>query len=247
MPAPPRRLLALAILMLVITTGAACGRGTPNSASTPPAPGQEGFGSGPPPTATTRPPTTTKPPSYPTTARKYAEAVLAAWVQHRTERLANLTTAEVQEQVMEIPGPPDPNWTFVKCDGAAGSSYCRYHNKDGDAVTLRITNSLLGKAHAAVAVTFDATTFPDNGLDYVEAFIEAWRLANIPRMNALAKPEVVTYVRVGPAPESPVYAEIGGGGGLLQIAVTNTDGFHLQLDIGTTLLGMPDAIVGYAP
>jgi hypothetical protein len=66
-------------------------------------------------------------------------------------------------------------------------------------------------------------------------------------MNKLARPEVVEYVTHGPAPDSPSYASVGGGGGLEQISITNSDGFSLELQVGTTLLGSPDAIVGYAP
>jgi hypothetical protein len=47
---------------------------------------------------------------------------------------------------------------------------------------------------------------------------------------------------------NPVYATAdGGGAGLHRIEITNPDGFHLILDVGTTLLGSPDAIRGYSP
>ena len=63
-------------------------------------------------------------PTYPTTARAYAEAVLAAWKQHLINKIGDLTTALVQDQIISIPGPPNQNWTYQRCDGTAGSSYC---------------------------------------------------------------------------------------------------------------------------
>jgi len=87
--------------------------------ATPTPSGFEGIGSGPAGTTgapTTKPPTTT-PPSYPVTARAYAESVLAAWKQKQIERLGDLATPEVQEQIIEIPGPPNQSWTYQRCDG----------------------------------------------------------------------------------------------------------------------------------
>jgi hypothetical protein len=192
------------------------------------------------------PPPPTNLADYPQTARVYADWVLAAWRQHQIDWLGELTTAEVQSQIIEIPGPPDMNWTFVRCEGAAGSAYCRFANANGDAITMRVSTSLLAMAHAVVGVTFDATTFPSGGLEYAKAFIAAWQDGNVARMKALAVPDVVAYAATVTAPVSPAYTPVSGGGGLMQVTVTAT-GFHVVLDVGTTLLGTPHAIVGSSP
>lgn len=95
-------------------------------------------------------------PAYPQNAKAYAEAVIAAWKNHKIDRLGDLTTPEVQEQLLEIPGPPNMDWTYIMCDGAAGSSYCQFQNADGDKLTLKVVNQYLGKAHAVGQVTFES-------------------------------------------------------------------------------------------
>src|SRR5262245_3488918 len=107
--------------------------------------GSGGSGSTPTPTASTSGSTSpSASASYPTDAQAYAEAILSAWRLHQLTRLGDLTTALVQEQIIEIPGPPNMNWTYHRCDGTAGSSYCEFFNANGDAIVLRITHSLLG-------------------------------------------------------------------------------------------------------
>jgi hypothetical protein len=247
---------AAALLLLVLLTAAttACGGDDPPAGATATPTPVDAFGTGPvgtpgpggaTPTATAA--ATPNPPTYPASARKYAEAVLTAWRKGRLPRLADLTTPQVNEQILEIPGPPNHQWTYRDCDGAAGSSYCRFVNAVGDTIRLRITNSQLGAAHATTEVALDPTTYPADGVAYVKAFVAAWRDVNLPRMKALAVTSVVEYVRHGPAPDNPSYLSVGGGGGLSRIRVTNLEGFSLELHVGTTLLGSPDAIVGHAP
>lgn len=101
-------------------------------------------------------PTTSKPPApapgYPSSAEPYAKAVIAAWKAKDWDRVADLASAEVHEQLLEIPGPIDMTWAFEKCEGAAGSSYCHFRNETLDVVIVRISNQSLGQAHAAVGV-----------------------------------------------------------------------------------------------
>jgi len=241
-----RALIGLAAL--VFTAAALTGCAQPGSS--PPADqanaqGVGGFGGPGQPSGT---PTSTPPPpppaaSYPKTARAYAEAILTAWRQKQNNRLADLTNAQVHEQIVEIPGPPNMTWTYVQCDGAAGSSYCEFYNNAGDDIVLRLINEQLGKAHAAIEVRFNV--LPDDGVAYVQAFVQAWQLAHKPRMLKLSVPEVVDAVReMAAAPRNPKYDTPEGGGGLLVVRITNDEGFKLDLHVGTTLLGQPHAIVG---
>jgi hypothetical protein len=95
------------------------------------------------------------PASYPIASREYAEAVIAAWKTKNLSKLVDLTTPQVQEQLIEIPGPPNMNWTYVRSDGAMGSTYCSFINADGDKLTLRVTNEKLGHAHAVSNIIFE--------------------------------------------------------------------------------------------
>jgi hypothetical protein len=255
--APPRPRLPLvvplALLLALVALASGCGgKDAGDVSSGSPTGGAQALGSNPAPAtpasaATTAPQPKPKPPTHPGSVRAYAEAVLAAWKQGDVARLADLTTPMVQEQIMEIPGPPNQDWSFRDCEDDA-TVYCGFFNAVGDWISLRIDKDKLGKAHAASAVEFDATVYPADSFDYVKEFIAGWEFGNIRRMQALARPEVVEYVRHGPAPVNPVYATAdGGGAGLHRIEITNPDGFHLILDVGTTLLGSPDAIRGYSP
>ena len=100
-------------------------------------------------------PSSPAPVSYPATAKAYAEAVIAAWKAKNMSKLADLATPLVSEQLMEIPGPPNMNWSFIMCDGVAGSRYCQFSNADGHKVTLRLNGVLIGQAHAVVDVTYE--------------------------------------------------------------------------------------------
>jgi hypothetical protein len=186
----------------------------------------------------------TDPPAYPATAQAYAEAVLEAWPGDDDVWFAALTTPMVYEQLVELPASIDDNWDFHMCDGAAGSSYCSFINDDGDVLVLRISHALLSQPHAAIQVTLDETTYPEDGVLYVKEFVKAWQFGNQVRMLLLSTPEVV--VKVGNAPTvTPNYpAPTCCGGGLLQVKA-QWAGVFATFDVGTTLLGGPHAIVDY--
>ena len=151
-----RRILVLSIAAAALFASAACSGARPAPTPTSAAPTAIlGEGATPPPTAATTSPTavatTAAPASYPSSARAYAEAILAAWSAKKLDRLGLLTSAEVQEQLIEIPGPIDTHWHYSRCDGAAGSSYCVFFNNPGDMITLRVANAALGTPTPAPA------------------------------------------------------------------------------------------------
>lgn len=183
------------------------------------------------------------PATYPSTAKAYAEAILAAWKAKQQAALASLTTAQVEDQIISIP-LPDMTWTFIRCDGAAGSTHCAFHNNDGDVINLRIGNSLLGKADAGTAVTFEQTSFPKEAKAYVEALLKAWRDDNGPRMKRLAKMEVVVVLAEGVALSSwTIKPIVCCGGGLAIVEVDAPNGAKLKFHVGTTLLGQEKAVI----
>jgi hypothetical protein len=184
-------------------------------------------------------------PTYPDTAEAYAKAVVAAWVQDQPSTLASLTTPTVNAQILDLLPSVNDNWSYLRCDGTAGSSYCSFTNADGDLLTLRITHSLLAHAHAAIQVTLDVTEYPADGVAYVKEFVGAWQFGNTARMLKLSSPSVVAKVKTPPV--SPTYpAPTCCGGGLLQVKV-QWSGITARFDVGTIKLGGPNAIIDYVP
>ena len=198
-----------------------------------------------PPAAT--PTTTSAPPAapvYPTTARAYAEAVLAAWKQHLINKIGDLTTAQVQDQIISIPGPPNQNWTYQRCDGTAGSSYCSFVNGDGDVITLRISSALLGKAHAATEVKLDQTEYSPDAKQYVQAFAEAWRNGNTRRMLALSADQSVVdfFTHYTPPETFQVCSRLVGS--VWRVRIYNSDGVNYRVLVADASRGKPHAISG---
>lgn len=233
------RVIALTLVAALALLPAGCGKHGVTS-ETPG--GGQAVGSSPSATAAaTTPAATPATAEFPKTARAYAESVLAAWKQHQLEWLGDLTTPQVQEQIIEIPGPPNQSWTYHTCNGAAGSTFCEFFNANGDAIVLRVTNSLLGKAHAVAGVTFQPTTYPNNAEDYVKAFIKAWQDGNRPRMLALANQNEVDYFTHYTPPEN--YSTCGEGAmGSTYVRVYNSDGLNYTIRVVNQFLGQKHAI-----
>jgi hypothetical protein len=244
--------LALAALLLVGLAG--CDRSGPAASPAPGAPGVEAVGApsaAPAPEAPAPAPAPALPegnpaPAYPTTARAYSEAAIAAWADGNLATLGNLTTAQVQEQLIEIP-QLNPAWDYQTCDGTAGAHYCAFRNADGDVITLKVVNQYLGQAHAINQVTAGLTTYAADGEQYVRRFVAAWGASNTPRMQALAKASVVASVskHKRPAVGAPVALTSKSGGAGLMIVTVKVESTTFRLHVGTTLLGQKHAIVGY--
>jgi hypothetical protein len=186
------------------------------------------------------------PVSYPSTARAYAEATVAAWADDDLDGLAGFTTEQVHEQFIEIPGQLKTDWIYVRCDGVAGSSYCTLRNGDGDQVRLKVVHQYLGGPHAVTELTASLTVYKTDAEDYAREFVFAWKAGNTPRMRALARPDVVVAVNNLDVPAGNhllLFQLEHGGAGLVMVHVSA--GVTFRLDIGTTLLGQPKAIVGY--
>ena len=81
-------------------------------------------------------------------------------------------------------------FTLSTCEGAAGSSYCRFFNEVGDDLLLRVNNSLLGQARAlGTGSTLDPIAFPSDNKAYAQKALTAWLNGNDPALKLLtAKP-----------------------------------------------------------
>lgn len=176
---------------------------------------------------------------YPDTPRAYAEAVMAAWTGGDLTRLGELTTAQVHDQLIQIPGPPSPDWTFIECDTG---HYCSFYNGDGDFLILLIPAASIGDPHAAAQVSYNVTSYPDDAVDYTREFIGAWQNGNLARMHQLAAPEAVEVFQQITPGEVTSYGAFGIAPALVGVMVTGV-GFEAEVHIGTHFLGGPDAIL----
>lgn len=52
----------------------------------------------------------------PTEPQEYAEVTVGAWAAPQLSRLAMLTTPEVYQRIIDLPGPPDLGWRSIRCD-----------------------------------------------------------------------------------------------------------------------------------
>src|SRR5690606_7074771 len=158
-------------------------------------------------------------PTYPDTVEGYAQAVIQAWAGDDPSWLQALTTEAVYYGIVDLNTSPYDEWTLLRCDGTAGSSYCSFFNPDGDVLILRISHQLLGQAHAATDVTLDKTLYPNDSVLYVKEFVKAWQFGNTARMLKLSSPAVVNKVPDTP-PTSVTYLPLDCcGGGLAQVKV----------------------------
>ena len=242
--AAARRLVTLAVLAATLAATASCveASGPVNPITTPSASASETPTPSTVVTATSTP--TTAVVAYPATAQGYAEAVLQAWRSRQFTRLTDLTTPEVLTQ-LQTTGNIETDWSFVNCQGAAGSSYCQYVNSDGDSATLRLNNQRLGTAHAATEVKLDLTTYSNNAVEYVKAFIEAWRNANTKRMATLANAAEVSYfTHYTPPGAYSTCATLAGG--TANVRVYNPDGLNYTITVSVATLGAEHAITGHA-
>jgi len=246
---PSRLALGLVIAATVLTGATACvdngGSASPTGTATvviSPSP------SGPTASANTGSPTasatSTSALGYPSDARTYADAVLAAWKNGQQSRLADLSTATVVLQLQGTTGL-DSNWSYVQCQGAAGSSFCQYFNNNGDAITIRVINQFLGQPHAVSEVQLDITKYETTADAYVKAFIEAWRSINPKRMSVLANDNEQQYFMHYTPPDTYSTCIHNTGGSVVDVRVYNAAGLNYTISVSVPTLGHAHAIVGH--
>jgi hypothetical protein len=242
----PRRFAAMVATLLATMVGAsACGglsvanpptaTASAKATTAPPATGS----AGPSPSATSKAPTT-----YPATAQAYGQKTLTAWGAIDVQTLSDLTTADAQAQLNALVIPPNQPWNFQTCDGAAGSTYCAYASNDGDVITLRMVNSVLGKAHAVAEVKFDPTVYATDATGYVKEFIEAWRDGNTRRMLALSSQAEVDYFTHFTPPDTYVVCGLRSGD-VWSERIYNAAGLNYVVKVADPVLGNRHAITGH--
>lgn len=179
---------------------------------------------------------------FPIRSQEYAEAAVIAVAAPDLRRLAELVTPQVRRELINLPGPPDPRWTFLDCQSDDRSSDCSFYNVDGDQLTVRVLHSKLGGPQAATAVEFAATVYPTDGPAYVTEFVTAWQVGNLARMDVLARPAVVSLFHQLPASPVAGYDELAGSADRCLVRVA-TAGQTMLLYVSEGRLGEPQAIV----
>ena len=120
----------------------------------------------------------------------FAAQFMKAWLDCDTAGVTSLTTSAAYAEVVKIGVPKlDMTWSFVSCDGAAGSSYCTYRNKLGSDLILRLQND--ATSHAVTEVKLDPTVYYTDPLKYAKEFLDAFVNHNKPRMVTLSSQSIV--------------------------------------------------------
>jgi len=231
---------ALAASAILLAAIAGCG----DPSSAPPA------GEPPSPTATSARPGEPlgggSPAEFPISVPEYAYAAVAAWAAPDLLRLADLTTPEVHNRIIDLPGPPNQNWAFLQCEDEASAWACAFYNADGDYLVLILDGQRLGEPRAVVDLTFEPTAYPATARAYAEAFITAWQTGNRARMAALATAEATAaFDRLAPTPV-PDYQVDEEGDPLVGVVVV-LDGTKVEMQLSVALLGGPHAIRNATP
>jgi len=127
----------------------------------------------------------------PTTAEQYTKKAIDAWKAHNVSALDQYEVGDgILHTMWDCGDCYNAEFTLApgNCQGAAGSSYCRYFNKYGDDLLLRVTNELLGHPRAIVAgSTFEPTAFPSDNQAYAQLALNAWLAGNDNRLKLLTK------------------------------------------------------------
>lgn len=106
---PGRRALAASLLGALVSAGC----GAPGGDPPPPVPEVS-------PTLGVIDPVRATAAEPPTEPQEYAEVAVGAWAAPQLSRLAMLTTPEVYQRIIDLPGPPDLGWRSIRCDDRAG-------------------------------------------------------------------------------------------------------------------------------
>jgi len=133
-------------------------------------------------------------PTYPKSAKDYAQALLLAFGKNDKTRLGQLATQAAQLQLQTHTGL-DPNWTvYVSC-GADGSGYtkCAFRNAHGDEGSVRVDNAKLGSPMAGTEALIERTTYSTDPGQYASTFALAWKAGNTERMRRLSNSSIVSF------------------------------------------------------
>ncbi|HZM82977.1 MAG TPA: hypothetical protein VFC19_45250 [Candidatus Limnocylindrales bacterium] len=208
----------------------------PGSGGTSPAPGSSAGGGGP------------AAPTYPKSAKDYAQALLQAFGKNDKTRLGQLASQAAVLQLQTQTGL-DPNWTvYVSC-GADGGAHtqCVFRNAHGDVASVRVENAKLGSPMAGTEALIDRTIYSTDPGQYASTFALAWVNGNTERMRRLSSSSVVSLFN-GKTKALAYTTQAAKDGDFWNVKTVDGSvgggGFSFTLRIANGSLGKANAIVG---
>jgi hypothetical protein len=167
---------------------------------------------------------------YPPDAPGYAQAALDAWASADQARLDQLR--DPANQVFQAMSSPayDHHFHLYQCQGAAGSSFCAVFNNVGDELHLRLSNQLLGHAHAVVGGDFQPIAFPADMRAYAQEALDAWLAHDTARIGLLLTADAVSHLNAIAASHQAdgwTFSDGQGAAGSSYLSWTNPAGDHI--------------------
>ncbi|MBB5873997.1 hypothetical protein F4553_007431 [Allocatelliglobosispora scoriae] len=185
-------------------------------------------------------------PTYPSSAKGYAQALLAAWGSKNDTRIDQLATQSTVQQIRDG-GYPNSSWTYISCKPApdTGFTICIFRNAHGDETQIKLDNNQLGHPTAATEAMLYRTQPSIDASGYVGGFLYAWQEGNLQRMNRLASNNVVDFFRSRTKPDNyNTDAVIDTIDGYSYVKIYPNTGGGWIFKVKVSSLGKPEAIQG---
>ena len=178
----------------------------------------------------------------------YARAILTAWGGHDTSYLTLLTNTSTKNQLYGY-GSLDQHWTLASSQGATGSSYASFFNRDGDWIVLRSINAQTAahQWHAGSVDTWSKISYPSDPTAYVKYYMDAYVDGNAARMTKLGNQTMTThFAGLSSKPDSGyTLGTPDGTAGHTHIEVTESSAsFDVIFRLANQSLGQAGAIEG---
>ncbi|MBB5867583.1 hypothetical protein F4553_000962 [Allocatelliglobosispora scoriae] len=186
-----------------------------------------------------------QPVSYPSTAKEYGLATLAAWATGSRSRLDLYATQPAVAQ-FEGHGKPNSQWTTLSCE-AAGSGFtaCNYRNAHGDDARLTMMKSQLGHPTATTDVFVNRTDYATDAAGYVSYFMAAWGDDNRQRMARFSSTSIAEkFYGKTPPTGSQTNATQSGGTWTVEVTGLPVGSGTWTFTVSNSKLGGGNAITG---
>ncbi|MEV0461207.1 hypothetical protein [Catellatospora methionotrophica] len=158
-------------------------------------------------------------PSFPTTAKDYGLATLAAWASGSKSKLDQYAVQAAVAQFMGH-GKPNTQWSNLNCEvSGSGRTACNYRNAHGDDARLTMEDTQLGHPTATVDVFLNRTDYATNAAGYVGYFMAAWGDGNKQRMARFSSSSIANMFS-GKTPPTGSQTEATQNGGTWTVKVT---------------------------
>ncbi|GHJ49117.1 hypothetical protein Cs7R123_64590 [Catellatospora sp. TT07R-123] len=131
-------------------------------------------------------------PTYPSSAKSYAQALLSAWGAKNGTRIDQLAVQAAVQQIKDN-GYPNSSWTYIKCDDDGTYATCLFRNAHGDESLVKMVKTQLGHPTAVTEAQLMRTSYANDAGSYVSGFVYAWQQGNKQRMIRYANEQVAAF------------------------------------------------------